>query len=421
MEGFRIVNLILQSVYLLAHLLFVVYLHRKRQPTPIWYWFVFFSIAAWLWVSGRLMESVVYLFFPGHNDAYVFAANFQYIGNTTATVAYTIWTLFLAGYDRLASNRLFQAGLFTCPAVICALVFTNPYHHLFYTWLVMGQQVRHCHLFAPCVIWTYLILLFGYLVSIIFITGNGQETVRRVLIFSLFPTLPALAVLVRSLTGVDKLDYTPMIMAVSLYCLYLIAFRLNYVKIIPLSLEAVMDQTTHPIGIYDPAQKTYLYSNRAATERYGAAAKEFPELSSALNGFEGVFAGRNLKVDVAPLRDGEVLLVTATDVTEIAEQQALLDTQIGKLNALRRNLEEENRNIDAYLDSLYQAEGLRQKQELIETTRAMTQRVFTAIEANLTAARESPATAEAPLEENIRLTQTCIADIRAAVARLREG
>lgn len=418
MEGFRLANLILQSAYLFIHLLFIVQLFRKRQPTPIWYWFVFFSISSWLWVSGRLMESIIYLFFPGHNSAYVFASNYQYIGNTTATVSYVIWNLYLVGLDELASKKLFQAALFTCPAAICTLVFTNHLHHLFYTKLVMGQQVRHGPLFAPSVLWAYSILLFGYLVSILFILRSGRDKKKRLLMFSIYPALPAIAVLVRSLTGVDRLDYTPFIMAVSLSCLYLIVFKFNYVKIISLSLETILDQTSHPIGIYDPCQNCFLYANRIAAEHYRAAGAELPLPASGQ--FEGVFDGKSLNVSISPLSEGALKLVTATDVSDIAEQQLLLDEQIQKLDALRHSLEEENRNIDAYLDSLYQIEGLRQKQQLIEHTREIIQQTFAAIETNLTLAQQSPAAAEEPLRENIQLTQACIATIRTTVAQLRE-
>ena len=154
MQGFRIVNLIMQSAYLIGHALFIVMLYRKRQPTPVWRWFFLAAIAMWLWVSGRFMESIVYLFSPTNNDAYVFAANFQYIGNTTATVCYVIWIFHLSGHDRLASSLPLKVFLFGCPVVICTLVFTNQWHHLFYTKLVMGQHGAHGPLFTPCLIWT---------------------------------------------------------------------------------------------------------------------------------------------------------------------------------------------------------------------------------------------------------------------------
>ncbi|MBQ1402335.1 MAG: hypothetical protein IIY90_03425, partial [Oscillospiraceae bacterium] len=127
--GFRIANLIIQSTYLVLHLLFILSLYRRRQPTPVWNWFFYLSVSLWIWVSGRFMETIVYLFFPDNNDAYVFAANYQYIGNTIAAVEYVIWVLYLSGHDRVASSRWFRFFLFLCPVITCTLVFTNELHH----------------------------------------------------------------------------------------------------------------------------------------------------------------------------------------------------------------------------------------------------------------------------------------------------
>lgn len=421
MEGFRIINFILQSTYLLAHFFILLWLFRNRQPTPIWYWFVLLGVAVWIWVSGRFLETIVYLFFPMNNDAYVFAANYQYVGNTMAVVAYTIWSFYIAGYDKLASNKLFQFFIFLCPIVVCSLVFTNDYHHLFYTKLMMGQQVIHGPLFMACTIWSYLILFAGYLVSIIHIIRNGPDKGKRLFMFSLFPVMPAIAVLLRSLTGIDRLDYTPIIMTVSFYCLYLIIFKYNYVNIIPSSIEAVLKQTAHPIGVYDLERRTFIYANSIALEKYYEAACEFSRLlPTTANQFEGVFDGKSIEVNITPFPQSNTILVTATDMSEIAEQQFLLDLQIEALKALSRTLEEENRNIDAYLGSLYQATGIKQKQDLITRTYEMIYRVFGEIEYNLKAAKASPIAAETFLADNLRLAKECITAIREAVVQLRE-
>lgn len=415
-------NFALQSSYLVVHLLFIFRLLRVRQPTPIWTWFFLFCVTTWLWVSGRFMETIVYLFLPTNNDAYVFAANYQYLGDTTAVAAYVIWNLHLAGHDRLASNRLFLVALFAYPAIVCILVFTNHWHHLIYTKLVMNQRVMHGPLFAPCLIGAYAILIAGYLVSLGSIVREGRDVGKKVLVFSVFPALPALAVLVRSLSGADRLDYTPIIMAASLWCLYLIVFGYGYVNIIPASIEAVLEQTSHPIGIYDTRRGVLTYSNRIASERYLSAGAELLSLLSRGQApVEGVFDGRSLKVDLVPLPDGRSVLVTATDMTDIKRQRAQLDGQIRKLEELSRELEEENRNIDAYLGSLYQVDRLEQKQHLIAHTYRMIEHVFDSMESNLRAAKADRPASDRFLRENLRLAQTSMVVIRKTVAQLREA
>jgi len=420
MQGFRIVNLIMQSAYLAGHALFIVMLYRKRQPTPVWGWFFLAAIAMWLWVSGRFMESIVYLFFPTNNDAYVFAANFQYIGNTTATVCYVIWIFHLSGHDRLASSLLLKVFLFSCPVVICTLVFTNQWHHLFYTKLVMGQRVAHGPLFTPCLIWTYLILLTGYITSIRFVLRTGHEVVKKLFMFSLFPVVPAIGVLVRSLSGIDRVDYTPIVMAIAMFSLYQIIFGYHYVNIISASVREVIEQTAHPISLYAPDRGVMTCLNRAARDRADASADMVSYIGSEKRTFEVEYNGEHWKIDVMPFPEGSAMLVAGSDVSDIVREQQTLDRQIEELESLRQTLEESNRNIDAYFESLCNTEGLQDKQTLISETYAVIRQTLQNVNGNLLSAKGRPGEAEDALRANLELTRQCIAAIRQAVARLKE-
>jgi len=421
MQGFRIVNLIMQSAYLIGHALFIVMLYRKRQPTPVWRWFFLAAIAMWLWVSGRFMESIVYLFFPANNDAYVFAANYQYIGNTTATVSYVIWIFHLSGYNRMASSLPLKVLLFSCPVVICTLVFTNQWHHLFYSKLVMGERVGHGPLFMPCLIWTYLILLTGYITSIRFVLKTGRDIAKKLFMFSLFPVVPAIGVLVRSLSGVDRVDYTPIVMAVAMFSLYQIIFSYHYVNIISASVREVIEQTAHPICLYSPDKAAMTYLNRAARDRADASVDMISRIGSEKRSFVEEYDGKHWKIDVTPFPEGGSILVAGTDVSDIVREQQALDRQIVELESLRQTLEESNRNIDAYFESLCNMEGLRDKQALISETYGAIRQTLQRVNGNLLSAKGRPGKAEDALRENLALTRQCIAAIRQAVARLKEA
>ena len=421
MQGFRIVNLIMQSTYLIGHALFIVMLYRKRQPTPVWRWFFLAAIAMWLWVSGRFMESIVYLFFPTNNDAYVFAANFQYIGNTTAVVSYVIWIFHLSGHDRLASSLPLKVFLFSCPVVICTLVFTNHWHHLFYTKLVMGERVSHGPLFTPCLIWTYLILLTGYIASIRFVLKTGRDIARKLFMFSMFPVVPAIGVLVRSLSGVDRVDYTPIVMAIAMFSLYQIIFGYHYVNIVSASIREVIEQTAHPISLFSPDRAVITYLNRAARDRADVSVDMISNIGNEKRSFEKEYNGEHWKIDVTPFPEGGDILVAGTDVSDIVWEQQALDRQIVELESLRQTLEESNRNIDAYFESLCNMEGLRDKQALISETYGAIRQTLQRVNGNLLSAKGRPGKAEDALRENLALTCQCIAAIRQAVARLKEA
>lgn len=422
MESYRIINFIMQSLWMVGHALFILALHRRRQPTPVWLWFYCLCIAMWVWGSGRFLESVVYLFFPGHNGFYQFAANYQYLGNTTAAACYVLWTLYLTGRERLASNRLFRAAVFAVPIIICTLVFTNPLHRLFYVRLDMGERVEHGPLFMPCALVSYLMVFAGWAISIRFVLRTGRDRLRQIALFSAFPLVPAIGALVRSLTGVDRLDYTSVLMAAAIASMYQLVFKYRYIGIISASIQQVIEQTEHPIGIYDPAGDRMIYTNRIAQQEYLGAAEQFFEgRAPAAGRCEVTLQGRQLSVDVVAMPGSGELLVTATDLTEIMREQDRLEQQIRELELHREKLDEARRNIDAYLDALSVSETLRRKQELVAGIRQTSRRAFDRVAENLETAKQDPARAETALRENLELTRDCIAAIRRTVAQLREG
>ncbi len=420
METYRVVNFVLQLVYLAAHLLFTVILFRKSPPSPIWRWFLAFTVCLWLWVSGRFAETLVYIFMPDNNSAYVFAADYQYIGITTAASSYLVWNLYLAGYGKLASDKKIRFAIFACPVVVNLTVFTNSYHRLFYTKLLMGQQVEHGPLFLPFCLWGYLLMLAGYGISVSDIVRKRKDVVKKLFLFSAFPILPAIAIVVRTVSGIDMLDYTPIVMAISFASIYLVIFKYNYVNIISASIETVMAQTAPPIVIYDLRTKSFIYRNRIAEMEYAEAEMDIiPALKKGEACFEGAFAGKSLKVDVVKLPVRDSLLITAIDIEEINEQLRRLNERIGSLKLLSDELDEENRNIDAYLDAVSDAEGIEVKQELIAQIYDLIYVTFDRIRENMITAREKPGESVMALNDNLQLAELCMKEIRIAVSRLQ--
>ena len=125
--------------------------------------------------------------------------------------------------------------------------------------------------------------------------------------------------------------------------------------------------------------------------------------------------------ETASLAEDHGILITATDTSQIAQEQAMLDERIRKLEKLGEELEEARRNIDAYLDSAFSSEGLERKMALVDETWALVKQVLRKVEENLEAAKASKPGAEERLRDNLTLTQECIAVIRRTVAQLREG
>ena len=67
--------------------------------------------------------------------------------------------------------------------------------------------------------------------------------------------------------------------------------------------------------------------------------------------------------------DGASRLVTMTDVTSLTEQHRCLEEEIRHRDAAVHELEDKQRNIDAYLEALYQIPDLKEKQALFDGTK----------------------------------------------------
>ena len=136
-----------------------------------------------------------------------------------------------------------------------------------------------------------------------------------------------------------------------------------------------------------------------------------PQLPDAAGSLEGDFDSKHMIVDVMPLPGGASTLIAATDMSGMYREQSELEGQIHALEALRVELDEARRNIDAYLETLPAPKTIRQRQDLIETAHDMADDLFRRV--------RNPAEAEGALRENLDLTRDGIAAIRSAVARLR--
>ena len=264
-------------------------------------------------------------------------------------------------------------------------------------------------------------LMIGWIVSLVHIARHGKQKIKRMIVFSLYPILPAANGLFRAITGIDELDFTPICMAVSIYCLYLMVFRYRYVDIVSQSIESALAQTRSAMLVYDLARNEVIYTNRSAQMDYPDILKLVrPVLKRETCSIEDMYGDKNVRITVTPIAQTDFLAITVADVSDIAKERAMLEEEIVKKNTLVEELNEKKRNINAYLDVLYEIPDLKSKQEMIVSAQKELTEAFLEAEQNLIAAESADGKAEDALHKNIRLTQRTIASVRTAVAALRE-
>ena len=99
----------------------------------------------------------------------------------------------------------------------------------------------------------------------------------------------------------------------------------------------------------------------------------------------------------------------------------ILEEEIRHRDAAVHELEDKQRNIDAYLEALYQIPDLKEKQALFDGTKNEVLQAFAAMQKNMDRAANDITDCEPLLNENIERSEKTLASVRKAVAKMKEG
>ena len=136
---------------------------------------------------------------------------------------------------------------------------------------------------------------------------------------------------------------------------------------------------------------------------------------------EEKFGPATLRIRVSGYGDGASRLITVTDVTSLTEQHSRLEEEIVQRDEAVHELEDTRRNIDAYLEALYQIPDLKEKQALFDGTKDEAVQAFAAMQSNMDHAADDIADCEPLLNETIERSEKTLASVRKAVAKMKEG
>lgn len=419
-EWYRMANFIMQAVYLPIHLLFIVKLIKHRQPTPIWRLFILVVAGLWGLIAGRFIETCLHLFWQ-NNIAYAIAVDVTLVSTTVATASFLFWNLYIAGHDNIAENKPFRTLIYIASIAVCLIIVSNPWHHLFYTELDLLGAKTHGPLFIPCTLTVYGMLFAGLIISIIHIIRYDNDKIKRILVFSMYPILPGVTNIIRSAMKNDTLDFNPIVMSLSILCLYQIVFKKSYAGVITESIESVLNQTRTPIVVYTPQNGEILYKNAAAAYYPDSVIKDsIVKFGTEEKEIEFTYEERSIRATSNLSKEEGKFIATFTDATDVVYQQKCLDEQLEKQDRMLVKLDEQKRNIEAYLEALYSIPDLKEKQEMTQKVQELILESFSKLGKNLELAAESQTMNTEPLEENILITQETITTIRKLVAKLKE-
>lgn len=230
--------LLVFSVILLFFLL--IYLFKRKENTQLRKIFIVNSILTLVISLGVLFQAVSYNLFE--IDPMVFE-NFIYIGTCFLPVS-----IFFTGSIFVNTKINFRKAhllLFIIPILSLVVLWTNSYHNLFYVFYsssftntIFGPYM-YVHTF-----YSYLLLFIGIVRLLNFSIKNSGFFSRQSLLIILALCCP---LLINVLGGVLKVIpmtvfATPIAFSVSVLCLALAIFKLDFLKVTPIALQRVVDR-----------------------------------------------------------------------------------------------------------------------------------------------------------------------------------
>ncbi len=294
----------------------------------------------------------------------LFWNDLEYIVNVTVPPLFILFTITFLGREVVTGK--WRLLFFVVPMVSLLLVWTNEWHHLFYTqvWLEgSGMYESFGHIYGPGFIlhsvYSLGLLLYSVALLTVFYLRSSpmhRKQVRLVLVAALIPIV-ALAIGLPSLTPLSLTYLFVIGFTTAGFLIFLGTFMYELFDIVPLAMEKILETVEDGIIVTTPAGKV-VFANRTVLEGNRSTAKDIyarplaalsPELSeervrAALNGervevtLGKVGSGRVYSLKVTPIRNREgtttSLLLTLRDITEEKEISESLKIANVKLNLL---------------------------------------------------------------------------------------
>jgi PAS domain S-box-containing protein len=226
----------------------------RRRPGSGVIPFVVLTLGVTEWIVGSILEfTLVDL------QAKVVAANLQYIGITTTPGAWLAFVLEYTGRGKWLTRRN-VALLLIEPVLTVLFAFTNNYHHLFRTEIVLNTASPYpvLNIADGVVFWihaaySYVLLLAGNVLLILALVRAPQLYRGQVftLLLGAFTPWVANAVTIFKLLPSLSLDLTPFAFTVTGLCLGWSLFRFKLLDIVPVARDTLVEHMGDALMVVD--------------------------------------------------------------------------------------------------------------------------------------------------------------------------
>ncbi|MBN1248484.1 MAG: PAS domain-containing protein [Anaerolineae bacterium] len=226
----------------------------RRREVPGSEWFAVSMLAVALWSVAAILTYV-----SSDLTSKIAWTNVQYVGITTAPLAWLLFVLHYTGRANLLSTR--NVALLTVhPALTQLVIWTNPYHNLFRerVWLepvgavtVLGNEM------GP-LFWLHAVYSYGLMLVAAYVLVRSHLYAPRVyrrqgiaLLVALLMPWVANAITLLGPVPLSYIDLTPFAFTLSGLALTLGLLRYDFLDLVPVAREAVMESMAAGVIVLD--------------------------------------------------------------------------------------------------------------------------------------------------------------------------
>ncbi|WP_436933531.1 histidine kinase N-terminal 7TM domain-containing protein [Halovenus marina] len=391
----------------------------RKRPDPMAWPLALLTFAAAAWALPHAI-SLGYT----NVEQVAFWHRIRYPGTVFAPVFYLVIALKYAGYGRWLSRRVY-AGLAVIPVVTIVVVWTNPYHGLFWESLAV-TSASGATAFTPDVgPWYWVNLGYLYLLTVSSLGILAGEVVRSSRVYRKQTAVMFLGGFVPLVTNVAvnvdlgpslAIDLTTTTLTISGFAFALALFYLDLLDVQPVARNRLFEELEDGVVVIGPNGLIRDFNSTAAQIIEGIAIEQpatelFPahitpdggEFVTERDGAERIFRTRS--TSLTDEHDQEIgRIVYLNEVTELVKREQ----RISVLNrVLRHNIRNELNVVTGRLELLQENAGDDERREnatiALEKTRRVTEFAEKArhVERTLQASETTIATSATDVVEHV--------------------
>lgn len=232
-------------------LLMIAYIVSAKKKTQLHNVMLVAIVETLIWAVTVMLEVI---FAESGNPNYMIFENLTYIGSALTPIGIIFIGMVYAQSNIVFTKKIW--ALYIVPVITNIIVWTNGYHHLFYKSYDFINRSKVVLAVGPYfffhTVYSYICMFIGLWFLIYFAVKNSGILSKQAILVILGSMIPIMVNLFYTF-GIGNFDITstPIAFSLTMLCFMLAVFQFNFMKIIPIAIQTVVDRISDSFVVVD--------------------------------------------------------------------------------------------------------------------------------------------------------------------------